>query len=143
MENSTQAPTTRTFMCAVVFLDIVEYSKKPVARQLAIKSRFNEIVAKGLENVASADRIILDTGDGAALCFLGDPEDALFVTNSIRNDFAAETDVPELKVRLGINLGGNRLRTAARPETPGNSGNGPEKPADRRTILCARQCAFR
>jgi hypothetical protein len=105
MENSTQAPTTRTFMCAVVFLDIVEYSKKPVARQLVIKSRFNEIVARGLENVASADRIILDTGDGAALCFLGDPEDALFVTNSIRNDFAAETNVPELKVRLGINLG--------------------------------------
>jgi len=105
MEHSTQAPTTRTFMCAVVFIDIIEYSKKPVARQLVIKSRFNEIVGKGLENVASSDRIILDTGDGAALCFLGDPEDALFVTNSIRNDFATETAVPELKVRIGINLG--------------------------------------
>lgn len=43
-------------MCAVVFLDIVEYSKTPVVRQLVIKNRFNEIVAKGLENVASADR---------------------------------------------------------------------------------------
>ncbi len=63
------------------------------------------IVGKGLENVPAADRIILDTGDGAALCFLGDPEDALFVTNSIRNDFAVETEVPELKVRIGINLG--------------------------------------
>ena len=105
MENSSQPPTTRTFMCAVVFLDIVEYSKKPVARQLVIKSRFNAIVGKGLENVAASDRIILDTGDGAALCFLGDPEDALFVTNSIRNDFATETEVPELKVRIGINLG--------------------------------------
>ncbi len=105
MENSSQTPTTRTFMCAVVFIDIVEYSKKPVARQLVIKSRFNAIVGKGLENVATADRIILDTGDGAALCFLGDPEDALFVTNSIRNDFATETEVPELKVRIGINLG--------------------------------------
>ena len=105
MENSTQPPTTRTFMCAVVFIDIIEYSKKPVARQLVIKERFNTIVGKGLENVATADRIILDTGDGAALCFLGDPEDALFVTNSIRNDFATETEVPELKVRIGINLG--------------------------------------
>ncbi|MEQ1772902.1 MAG: adenylate/guanylate cyclase domain-containing protein [Burkholderiales bacterium] len=105
MENSSQPPTTRTFMCAVVFLDIVEYSKKPVARQLVIKSRFNTLVAKGLESVAATDRIILDTGDGAALCFLGDPEDALFVTNSIRNDFATETEVPELKVRIGINLG--------------------------------------
>ncbi len=104
MENP-QAPTTRTFMCAVVFIDIVEYSKKPVARQLVIKNRFNTIVGKGLENVAATDRIILDTGDGAALCFLGDPEDALFVTNSIRNDFATETEVPELKVRIGINLG--------------------------------------
>jgi hypothetical protein len=105
MENSSQSPTTRTFMCAVVFIDIVEYSKKPVARQLVIKHRFNAIVGKGLENVPASDRIILDTGDGAALCFLGDPEDALFVTNSIRNDFATETEVPELKVRIGINLG--------------------------------------
>jgi Adenylate and Guanylate cyclase catalytic domain len=104
MENPAQ-PTTRTFMCAVVFIDIIEYSKKPVARQLVIKQRFNAIVGKGLENVAAADRIILDTGDGAALCFLGDPEDALFVTNAIRNDFAIETEVPELKVRIGINLG--------------------------------------
>ena len=105
MENSTQAPSTRTFVCAVVFIDIIEYSKKAVNRQLVIKSRFNEIVAKGLEGVATTDRIILDTGDGAALCFLGDPEDALFVTNSIHNDFATETGVPELKVRIGINLG--------------------------------------
>ena len=105
MENPAQPPNTRTFMCAVVFIDIIEYSKKPVARQLVIKERFNTIVGKGLENVATADRIILDTGDGAALCFLGDPEDALFVTNSIRNDFATETEVPELKVRIGINLG--------------------------------------
>jgi len=105
MENSGPSLNTRTFMCAVVFIDIVEYSKKPVARQLVIKQRFNAIVGKGLENVPAADRIILDTGDGAALCFLGDPEDALFVTNSIRNDFATETEVPELKVRIGINLG--------------------------------------
>jgi hypothetical protein len=105
MENSAQPPNTRTFMCAVVFIDIIEYSKKPVARQLVIKQRFNVIVGKGLENVPASDRIILDTGDGAALCFLGDPEDALFVTNSIRNDFATETEVPELKVRIGINLG--------------------------------------
>ena len=105
MENAAQPPNTRTFMCAVVFIDIIEYSKKPVARQLVIKQRFNTIVGKGLENVPTADRIILDTGDGAALCFLGDPEDALFVTNSIRNDFATETEVPELKVRIGINLG--------------------------------------
>jgi hypothetical protein len=105
MENPAQTPSTRTFMCAVVFIDIIEYSKKAVDRQLVIKSRFNEIVAKGLEGVAQADRIILDTGDGAALCFLGDPEDALFVTNNIRNEFAAEAKVPELKVRIGINLG--------------------------------------
>ena len=73
MENPTQAPSTRTFMCAVVFIDIIEYSKKAVNRQLVIKSRFNEIVAKGLEGVATTDRIILDTGDGAALCFFGRP----------------------------------------------------------------------
>ncbi len=37
MENPTQAPSTRTFMCAAVFIDIIEYSKKAVDRQLTMQ----------------------------------------------------------------------------------------------------------
>ena len=70
--------SSRTLVCSVLFLDIAEYSKKPVAEQLQLKQAFNRILATALEQVPQRDRIILDTGDGAAVTFMGDPEDALF-----------------------------------------------------------------
>ena len=82
--------TNRTFICSVVFLDIVEYSQQPVDEQIQLKSRFNVILSEAIKDVAVNDRIILDTGDGAAISFLGDPEDALFVALSIRDAIIGE-----------------------------------------------------
>jgi len=93
----------RTLVCSVLFLDIVEYSKKPVSDQLQIKQEFNRILTKALEQVPPRDRIILDTGDGAAVTFMGDPEDALFASMAVRDSAGA------LAVRLGVNLGPVRL----------------------------------
>ena len=93
----------RTLVCSVLFLDIAEYSQKPVAEQLQLKQAFNQALAVALEHVAPRDRIILDTGDGAAITFMGDPEDALFASMAMR-DLSAT--VP---VRLGVNLGPVRL----------------------------------
>src|SRR5437870_2093473 len=93
----------RTLVCSVLFLDIVEYSKKPVADQLQLKQEFNRVLSKSLEQVPARDRIILDTGDGAAVTFMGDPEDALFAALAVRNMAA------EVAVRLGVNLGPVRL----------------------------------
>jgi hypothetical protein len=105
-----QAATNRTFICSVVFLDIVEYSKKPVAEQIQIKERLNGLLTEALANVAPNDRIILDTGDGAALSFLGDPEDALFVSLALRDGLEApQLHVPDMKMRVGINLGPVKL----------------------------------
>jgi len=95
--------SSRTLVCSVLFLDIVEYSKKPVAEQLELKQAFNRALATALEQVPQRDRIILDTGDGAAVTFMGDPEDALFSALAVRN--MAE----EVPVRLGVNLGPVRL----------------------------------
>ena len=97
MENS-----GRTLVCSVLFLDIVEYSKNSVDDQIKLKQSFNRTLSKALETVAARDRVILDTGDGAAIAFLGDPEDALFVALAIRDN----TDLP---VRMGVNLGPVRL----------------------------------
>jgi hypothetical protein len=69
----------RTFICSVVFIDIVEYTRKAVTEQIQVKERLNALLAEALKDVAANDRIILDTGDGAAISFVGDPEDALFV----------------------------------------------------------------
>jgi class 3 adenylate cyclase len=93
----------RTLVCSVLFLDIAEYSQKPVAEQLQMKQAFNQALGVALEHVAPRDRIILDTGDGAAITFMGDPEDALFAAMAMR-DLAA--GVP---VRSGVNLGPVRL----------------------------------
>ena len=95
--------SSRTLVCCVVFLDIVEYSKKPVSDQLQLKQAFNGILADAVAQVPPRDRIILDTGDGAAITFLGDPEDALFTAMSIRDSIGS------LPVRIGVNLGPVRL----------------------------------
>jgi hypothetical protein len=97
--------TNRTLICSVVFLDIVEYSKKPVDSQMRLKERFNAILAESLKDIPVVDRIILDTGDGAAIGFLSDPEDALFVAMSIRDALNIEQEKTDLLVRMGINLG--------------------------------------
>ena len=96
----------RTFICAVLFVDIVDYSKKPVSQQLRIKERFNTCLSATLQDIAANDRIILDTGDGAAINFLGDLEDALFVAISLAQSFTKPADEDfAIDVRIGINLG--------------------------------------
>jgi len=98
----------RTFICSVVYYDIANYTTKSVEVQIRLKDQLNRFTTEAIKNVAVNDRIILDTGDGAAICFLGDPEDALFVALSLRDSVlnAADqfTDDP-LLVRFGINLG--------------------------------------
>lgn len=101
----------KTIMCSVFFLDIVEYSKKSVAGQISLKERFNGYLSEAIRDVPVADRIILDTGDGAAINFLGDVEDALKAALSLRESLLKEdkgSDNP-LLVRMGINLGPVRL----------------------------------
>lgn len=102
---------SKTIMCSVLFLDIVEYSKRSVAGQISLKDRFNSYLSAAICNVPIADRIILDTGDGAAVNFLGDIEDALKTALSLRESFLnqpSDAD-PPLLVRMGINLGPVRL----------------------------------
>lgn len=101
----------KTIMCSVLFLDIVAYSKKSVSAQIAQKELFNSILANAISHVPVNDRVILDTGDGAAITFLGDVEDALKAVLLCREGFLAEgaNMDPPLQVCMGINLGPVRL----------------------------------
>ena len=98
--------TNRTFICSVLFLDIVEYSQRSVAEQIALKERFNKVLTDAIAGVPTDDRIILDTGDGAAVSFLGDPEDTLFAGMGLRDSVAGQeaTTGPRLQIRVGVNL---------------------------------------
>jgi DNA-binding LytR/AlgR family response regulator len=93
----------RTTLCSVVFADLVGYSTRSAQEQIAAKNRFNACLAQSLADIAPKDRIVLDTGDGAALGLLGDPEDALFVSLSLSRAMA------DGELRIGINLGPVKL----------------------------------
>ena len=101
----------KTIMCSVLFLDIVEYSKMSVTGQISLKDRFNSYLSAAISSMPLTDRIILDTGDGAAINFLGDVEDALKAALSLRESMLNEDASidPPLLVRAGINLGPVRL----------------------------------
>src|SRR5205807_920044 len=75
------------------------------------KERFNKYLAEAIRDVPEIGRVILDTGDGAALCFLGDPEAAMFSALKLRTAFLHDVieQQPGLLVRIGINLGPVKL----------------------------------
>lgn len=86
---------------------MVAYSQYSVAQQMAMKRRFNDRLADAIARVAVRDRIILDTGDGAALCFMGDPEEALMVALGLLHAFQEEAHSERVPVvvRIGIHIG--------------------------------------
>ena len=90
---------SRTLVCSVLFLDIAGYSQRAVSDQIRIKDRFKQVLANSLSGLETRDRVVIDTGDGAAIAFLDDPERALFAALAIFDN------VGELQVRMGINLG--------------------------------------
>ena len=101
----------KTSICSIVFLDIIDYSKKSDADQIEVKNLFNDLVSDSLKGIAQNDRIILDTGDGVAIAHLGSPEDAMFVALTIRDGILKSnqnSSIP-LLVRFGINLGPVRI----------------------------------
>ena len=103
--------SNKTIICSVLFLDIAEYAKKSVAGQISLKDRFNTYLSEAIADVPVADRIILDTGDGAAVNFIGDVEAALNAALRLRTSLLGEDPYldPPLLVRIGINLGPVRL----------------------------------
>jgi hypothetical protein len=98
-EPDAAADANRTLVCSVLFLDIAGYSRLGVTQQIQLKQRFNEVLSAALQDTEPRERVLIDTGDGAAVAFLGDPERALFAA------LAVFDNVGELPVRMGINLG--------------------------------------
>jgi class 3 adenylate cyclase len=89
----------RTLVCSVLFIDIVGYSKRGVDDQVRLKQKFNAVISGALQQVPRHERIVVDTGDGAAISFLENPESALFSALGILDH------IGEVPVRMGINLG--------------------------------------
>jgi len=101
----------RTWLCSVVFMDIVNYSSQSTELQIRWKERFNGYLASAIKDVPEDERVILDTGDGAATCFLGAPESAMFTALELWHSLLIDEreQQPPMRVRIGINLGPVKL----------------------------------
>ncbi len=102
------ADQRRNLLCTILFLDLVGYSIRSVDGQVALKKVFNGLIVKALHGIAEETRIAIDTGDGAAICFLGDPEEALQSAMLLR-DLLAQRYGSHLAVRMGLHMGPVRI----------------------------------
>lgn len=101
------ASAARSMIATVLFFDVVGYTKQSVSKQIELKAQFNKLVSEFIKDIEESQRIILDTGDGAAIGFLQHPEDAIEVALKFRQTVTANKhrDYPDLMVRIGIHLG--------------------------------------
>jgi class 3 adenylate cyclase len=97
----------RAMLCSVVYADIANYSLHSVELQMKLKARFNDYLNDAIRNVPENDHLIIDTGDGAFICFFGAPEVAMFAALELQQSFLRDEREQKhgLRVRIGINLG--------------------------------------
>ena len=101
----------KPFIASILFLDVVGYSKHSVEHQHDIKEHFNTLLSEAILPIPEEERIAIDTGDGAAICFLTHPEVALQVALIVRDKLAenAVQEPVDYQVCMGINIGPVRL----------------------------------
>lgn len=96
----------RTWLSSVAFLDVVGFSNRSIEEQLKVKKHLDSVLRDKLRNVPREDYILLDRGDGAAACFLVEPEAAFFFSLHVRDTLVVQKEQrPPYDIRVGINLG--------------------------------------
>ncbi len=121
MPDPPDSDEKRIFVGSIMFIDIVDYSKKTVSEQILIRERFKSLMTLSIKGIDPELRLVLDTGDGAAVSFLGDVQDALLVSIRMRDYLKAANGAPVIEpnpadldrtiplfnysLRIGVNLG--------------------------------------
>jgi class 3 adenylate cyclase len=107
--------SNKASICAIVYLVIIDFSKKTDSEQAALKNQLNSLINHAVIDIAQKDRAILDVADGAAIACIGlleeALEDALFISLTIRDEILENNSLSPapLYVRFGINLGAVRV----------------------------------
>jgi hypothetical protein len=105
-----QGRPERTLVCSVVTVDIARYFDQSMELQAEWRERFNGHLAGSMQEVPEQDRMILDSGGGVAIFFLGDPDGAMSCSLGLLRAIAAESARPDgMRVRIGIHLGAVKL----------------------------------
>jgi hypothetical protein len=95
-------------LASFLFVDIVGFSKVPAAQQHAFKAGLIAVLHRHLAVLHRSDYRLRDTGDGALISFLENPEHALYMALAIAQDLGAAAKGAGLSLqdlRTGMNLG--------------------------------------
>ncbi len=135
MTETESRPRNRALVASFLFIDLVGYSKGTASDQYAAKATLSEILSRNLAALAKDDYRIKDTGDGALIAFLSNPEHALYMALAIAHDFARAAAVagfPANSLRTGIHIGAVKeaLDLEARPNFVGDGINAAKRIMD-------------
>lgn len=102
-----------TKMCSVLFAGIAGYSEKTHVEQIALKERFVALWMIATSKIPSNDVMVVDTGDGASMTALVEPEDSIRVALKLRELLVTEDPnfSVSMPLRMGINFGPIQLST--------------------------------
>jgi class 3 adenylate cyclase len=99
-------PTIRTIVASFVFTDLVAFSKGTAADQYAAKAKLSAVLRRNLAPLRESDYWIKDTGDGALIAFVSNPEHALYMALALAEEYPATVEsAPSSSLRTGLHLG--------------------------------------
>ena len=126
---------TRTLVASFLFTDLVGFSIGSAAEQTAAKATLSAIIRSNIAALRETDYRIRDTGDGALIAFVTDPEHALYMALAIAQDFgraATAAGFPSNSLRTGLHLGAVKevIDVEARPNFIGDGINAAKRIMD-------------
>ena len=107
--------SNKASICAIVHLEIIDFSKKTVSEQAEIKNQLNHLINHAVIDIAHNNRAILNVADGTVIACIGPLEDALedalLISLTIRDEILESNSLSStsLYVRFGINLGSAKV----------------------------------
>ena len=107
--------SNKASICAIVHLEIIDFSKKTVSEQAEIKNQLNHLINHAVIDIAHNNRAILNVADGTVIACIGPLEDALedalLISLTIRDEILENNSLSStpLYVRFGINLGATQV----------------------------------
>lgn len=126
-------PSSLALVASFLFTDLVGFSKRSVAEQFAAKSALADILRANLVVLRDSDYRIKDTGDGALIAFVANPEHALYMALAIADVCGREgAAVPLVSLRTGVHLGAVKesFDVEARPNFIGDGINAAKRIMD-------------
>ena len=135
MTETEPHPPNRALVASFLFTDLVGYSRGTAAEQYAAKATLSAILRSNLAALRDVDYRIKDTGDGALIAFVSNPEHALYMALAIAQDFgraAGDAGFPSNSLRTGIHLGSVKesIDLEARPNFIGDGINAAKRIMD-------------